>query len=276
KSNTFFKPFFDDELLDIIVYQTKLYAHQKNLDLDLTRDEFCVILGALLLSGYAKYPNKRMFWNNTSDVPIKLKNSMLLNRFETILHHICFNDNMQIDRSDKLYKLRPVIDILNDRFRKHGGLHENISIDESMILYYGKHHARPYIRGKPIGFGFENWALCTNSGYLMSFEIYTGKSQYKSGERGFGLGGDIGTYQFVAKDNTLLVQWNDNKIVTVASNFENEEIVHTTRWFTISKSRKCVLQTKLIANYNKRMGGVDKMDGLIALYRSRIRQRKWY
>ncbi|RZC39473.1 DDE Tnp 1 7 domain containing protein [Asbolus verrucosus] len=24
------------------------------------------------------------------------------------------------------------------------------------------------------------------------------------------------------------------------------------------------------------MGGVDKMDGLIALYRSRIRQRKWY
>ncbi|KAH1013172.1 hypothetical protein HUJ05_012195 [Dendroctonus ponderosae] len=116
---------------------------------------------------------------------------MRLNRFETILHHIHFNDNMQIDRSDKLYKLRPVIDILIDRFRKHGGLDENISIGESMIPYYGKHYAKQYIRGKPIRFGFKNWALCTSSGYLVSFEMYTGKSQDNSDERGFGLGGVI-------------------------------------------------------------------------------------
>jgi hypothetical protein len=87
---------------------------------------------------------------------------------------------------------------------------------------------------------------------------------------------DRGTYKFRAKDDTLLVQWKDNKVVTVASNFENDDIVNTTRWCTTSKSKKRIPQPKLIANYNKRMGGVDKMDGLIALYRSRIRQRKWY
>lgn len=333
----FFNLFFDGELLDTIVYQTNLYSQQKNIDLE--RDELYVILGALLLSGYAKYPNKRMFWNTTSDVPTILKNSMRLNRFETILHHIHFNDNLQIDRSDKLYKLRPVIDTLNDRFRKHGGLEENISIEESMIPYYGKHYAKQYIKGKPIRFGFKNWAFCTSSGYMVSFDINTGKSQDNTKARGFGLGGDIvlqllekseilpnngyklyfdnyftslqllehlsenkicatgtirknrtgrcpfpqknywklqdtGTYKFVAKDDTLLVQWKDNKVVTVASNFEKDEIVNTTRWCRTSKSKKRVPQPKLIANYNKGMEGVDKMDDLIALYRCRIRQRK--
>lgn len=268
---------------------------------------------------------------------------MRLNRFETILHpyqnHISkpyFNDNLQIDRSDKLYKLSPVIDTLNDRFRKHGGLEENISIDESMMPYYGKHYAKQYIKGKPIRFGFKNWALCTSSGYMVSFDIYTGKSQDNTEARGFGLGGDIvlqllekseilpnngyklyfdnyftslqllehlsenkicatgtikenrtGRCPFPqknywklqdrgTKDDTLLVQWKNNKVVTVASNFEKDEIVNTTRWCRTSKSKKRVPQPKLIANYNKGMGGFDKMDGLIALYRCRVRQRKWY
>lgn len=337
----FFNLFFDEKLLDLIVSQTNIYAQQKNSELGFTKDELYVMLGALLLSGYAKYPHKRMFWNSTPDVPPILKNSMRLNRFETLLHHLHFNNNLQIDRSDKLFKIRPVIDALNATFRKHGGLDEHISIDESMIPYYGKHYAKQYIKGKPIRFGFKNWALCTSNGYMISFEIYTGKSQNKNDERTFGLGGDVvlkllekseilpnegykvyfdnyftsldllshlsennicatgtirenrtghcpfpnknwwktqdrGSYKFVAKADTLLVQWKDNKIVTVASNFENNDIVNTTRWCRTSKSKKRISQPKLIANYNKRMGGVDKMDGLIALYRSRIRQRKWY
>ncbi|KAH1014392.1 hypothetical protein HUJ04_003236 [Dendroctonus ponderosae] len=84
-----------------------------------------------------------------------------------------------------------LIDILNDRFRKYGGLDENISIDESMIPYYCKHYAKRYIRGKPIRFGLKYWTICTSSGYLVSFEIYTRKSQDNSDKRGFGLGGDI-------------------------------------------------------------------------------------
>ena len=44
-----------------------------------------------------------------------------------------------------------------------------------MIPYYGKHYAKQFIRGKPIRFGFKNWALCTSSGYMMAFDIYVGK-----------------------------------------------------------------------------------------------------
>ena len=66
---------------------------------------------------------------------------------------------------------------------------EHLFIDESMIPYYGKHYAKQYMKGKPIRFGFKNWALCSSNGYMISFEIYTGKSN--TVEKVIGLGGDV-------------------------------------------------------------------------------------
>ncbi|XP_031352039.1 piggyBac transposable element-derived protein 3-like [Photinus pyralis] len=265
----------------------------------------------MLLSGYTKCPNKRMYWSTSDDVPKILSNSMRLNRFETILRHLHFNDNSSITPEDKLYKLRPIIDHLNTTFKKHGGLEEQISIDESMIPYYGKHYAKQYIKGKPIRFGFKNWALCTSTGYCVAFEIYTGKS---TNAHQFGLGGDVvisllkkaeiggnlgykiffdnyftgipdkkiwnkekrGSYKFIGSKELLLVQWKDNKVVTMASNFSNINVVKTSRWCRETKSKKPIDQPEVISVYNRGMGGVDKMDGLVVVYRSRIRQRKWY
>lgn len=334
----FFQLFFDQDLLTHIVDQTNVYGQQKNNTLNFTIEELFVIIGALLLSGYAKYPNKRMFWNGTNDTPIILKNSMRLNRFENLIRHMHFNDNSNISGADKLYKLRPIIEKLNNNFRFHGALEESISVDESMIPYYGKHYAKQYIKGKPIRFGFKNWALCTSSGYLVAFEVYTGKS---NAEKKFGLGGDTvlsllqksgikpkagykiyfdnyftsvrllehlsdmnicatgtirenrterckfltpkewkqkdrGSYEFMANDHVMLVQWKDNKVVTVGTNFEDNSVTSTKRWCKEGKTQKNIPQPKVISSYNKGMGGVDKMDGHIAAYRSRIRQRKWY
>lgn len=62
---------------------------------------------------------------------------MRLNRFETLpLLCLYFNNNLQNDRSDKLYKVRPVINALSDRFKKHGGVDEHTFIDENMIIPY--------------------------------------------------------------------------------------------------------------------------------------------
>lgn len=62
------------------------------------------------------------------------------------------------------------------RITYHGGLEEHLYVDESMIPYYGRHYAKQFIRGKPIRFGFKNWAICSSTGYMIAFEIYTGKS----------------------------------------------------------------------------------------------------
>lgn len=57
-----------------------------------------------------------------------------------------------------------------------------------MIPYYGKHYYKQFIRGKPIRYGFKNWAMCASSGNMTAFSLYTGKS---SDKKDFGLGGDI-------------------------------------------------------------------------------------
>ena len=65
----FFKLFFDEDLMSKIVEETNTYGQQKNKELNFTKEELYVLLGGMLLSGYAKYPNKRMFWNPTEDIP---------------------------------------------------------------------------------------------------------------------------------------------------------------------------------------------------------------
>lgn len=152
-------------------------------------DELHVVLAAFLLSGYGKYLNRRLYWSSEEDVPKILQNSMRRNRFETILKYLHFNDNSKLQQEDRLYKLRPLVDILNKNFRKHGGFDEHLSIDESMVPYYGKHYAKQFIRGKPIRFGYKNWVICSSSGYMYGFQIYTGKTSDKN--KLFGLGGDV-------------------------------------------------------------------------------------
>lgn len=141
------------------------------------------------MSGYAKYPNKRIFWSREDDIPKLLSESMRCTRFELILRFLHLNDNSTLNPDDNLYKLRPLIDMLNTAFSKNEGLDEMLSVDESMIPYYGKHCAKQFIRGKPIRFGFKNWAICSSSGYLISFDVYSGKNI--SRENVFGLGGDV-------------------------------------------------------------------------------------
>lgn len=48
------------------------------------------------------------------------------------------------------------------------------------------------------------------------------------------------------------------------------------RWSPAEKRRVRVPQPAAISAYNKNMGGVDMMDQAIAVYRSRIRQKKWW
>lgn len=97
----FFKLFFDQSLLNHIVEESNRYAQQKNVELKLTLNELYVVLGAFLLSGYGKYPNRRLYWSSDEDVPKLIQNSMRRNRFEMILKYIHFNDNSKLPQEDR-------------------------------------------------------------------------------------------------------------------------------------------------------------------------------
>ena len=58
---------------------------------------------------------------------------------------------------------------------------ENVSHDESMIEYFGKHGCKQAIRNKPIRFWYKVWCQNTVSGFLFAFDLYQGKT-YKGNE----------------------------------------------------------------------------------------------
>ncbi len=54
------------------------------------------------------------------------------------------------------------------------------------MLYFGKHSAKMYIKGKPIRFGYKLWAVCGAGGYPYKLKIYTGKDSTRRSEEPLG------------------------------------------------------------------------------------------
>lgn len=73
-------------------------------------------------------------------------------------------DNDHMNKTDKLWKLCPLIRKLKKNFASNFVPVSNLSCDESMIAYYGPHGCKQFIRGKEIGFGYKVWCLNSPSG----------------------------------------------------------------------------------------------------------------
>ena len=73
----------------------------------------------------------------------------------------------------------------------------------------------------------------------------------------------------------MVVQWHDNAIVTIATNFDAVQPVDS-----INRRGKgvkiSVPQPHMVGQYNKYMGGVDLFDQNVSCYRIGIRSKKWY
>lgn len=81
----------------------------------------------------------------------------------------------------------------------------------------------------------------------------------------------------VSADGTVVVvKWQDNKPVHLASNFVGIGTNDTAkRWDKKSKKYIEVTRPEIVSLYNTGMGGVDLLDQLISYYRIFIRSRKW-
>ena len=98
------------------------------------------------------------------------------------------NVNSAINKDDKLFKVRPYIELLNKKFQQFGVHKTNLLIDEHMIAYQGRHSARMCCKNKPIRFGYKAWTLASSDGYVYAFNLYIGKSNKdKTSESSLGL-----------------------------------------------------------------------------------------
>lgn len=182
--------FFDEELLNKIKKFSEKYAKDNNRhDFFLTITDLKRFIGILVFSGYHTLPQLEMYWSRDEDKGVALvKNCMSRNKFRNIKRNLHLCDNAELDKNDKFAKLRPLFDAINERNLQFGLFSHNLSIDEEMVPYFGRHSAKMFIKGKPVRFGFKLWCLCSEDGYLFQFMPYGGARKEKSE---MGLGADV-------------------------------------------------------------------------------------
>ncbi|XP_025407636.1 piggyBac transposable element-derived protein 2-like isoform X2 [Sipha flava] len=176
----FFAYFFNNELLIKIKEETELYSVQLNPNkpVTLSIDEIKRYLGICIYASVLHVPKIRDYWSVDLGFPL-IYNTMSRNRFELIKSVLHFNNNATMllpnnPNHDRLHKLRPIIDHLNNRFSSIP-CKETLSLDEQLCATKAKSYMKQYLPDKPHKWGFKLFILTDTQGYAYRFEIYSGQ-----------------------------------------------------------------------------------------------------
>ena len=150
-----FEFFLDDEFINFIVEETNRYARQKGVEFNESLREITTVFGILLVSGYHLLSNHPMYWSVEEDFRIALvAKAMSRDRFDEIIQFLHFSDNQNLDLTNKIRKLCPLMDQLNKKCTMTYFLSQHLDLNEAMTEYFRRHGCKQCIRSKLVGFGF--------------------------------------------------------------------------------------------------------------------------
>ncbi|XP_064597857.1 piggyBac transposable element-derived protein 2-like [Liolophura sinensis] len=241
---------------------------------------------------------------------------------------------------DRLHKIRPLQDNLNENFAKCAEPEAHMSVDEQIVPFKGHHNLKVSMEKKTNKWGYKIWGSAGASGYMHKF--YIQGDNLVQGEpnlpEGIGKSGEVvlnlvrhlpagthiyfdnyfaspdlhlelkkrglhatctvrqnrrricptltkkqfeekgrGSYDYRSAEGVLVCSWYDNKVVNVASNkCSVKPTTEVRRYDNKTKTYVNIECPALIKAYNKCMGGVDKCDMMLSLYRIKMKSRKWY
>lgn len=199
-SRDYFRLLFPDTLLEHIVEHTNnyaLYRQRKSGKLDphwrpTDLREMQAYIGLNILMGINQLPDYGMYW--ATDIFIGnagFKKTMTARRFEKLNQniHLCDRDQEPARGQpdyDGLYKIRPLLDVVQKTMWEAYGANRCLTVDEGAIAVKGRFSATQYMPSKPIKKGLKVWMLCdSKSGYCHRANIYVGKSNEDSGIVGY-------------------------------------------------------------------------------------------
>ncbi|PFX22429.1 PiggyBac transposable element-derived protein 1 [Stylophora pistillata] len=184
----FFFLFFTEEVWQLLVEQTNLYAEQKrgpkerSVWYPVTADEMKAWVSLYLNMGLVTKPNLSSYWSTDPALSSPIFPSIMSrDRFVQILQYLHFADNNQAPRADsagynKLYKIQPFLNLVIPKFQQVYKPNRQLNVDETLIKFKGKVHFRQYLPIRPGRFGIKAFTLAgSTSGYLLNSKIYTGK-----------------------------------------------------------------------------------------------------
>ena len=140
-----------DELLELIVEQPNLYAHQNGRIFTITREELKAFLGINFVMAINTLPTIPEYWRVDNLIGNdRIQNTIIQNHFCEIFQNLHFADNRKDDKTGNTFKLRPMIDRLNLRFSEVLSNDSEQNTDEHIVKFKGRSKIKQYIKLKPI------------------------------------------------------------------------------------------------------------------------------
>ncbi|XP_056388350.1 piggyBac transposable element-derived protein 4-like [Hyla sarda] len=194
KEADFFQLFFSEELISMIVEETNRYgeqfiaAHPQAYHarpyqwMPTNTLELKKFLALFFNMGIIKKPTIRSYWSMDLVYHTPLYHSVMPRaHFEVLLKflHYANTENCALPSDpnfDRIYKILPLINYLNQTFSKTYTSEKEVAVDESLVHYKGKLHFRQYLPNKRARYGVKLYKLCESAtGYTHKFRVYEGK-----------------------------------------------------------------------------------------------------
>ena len=183
-----FKLFFTAAVIEYIVNETNRYARECMGDdtfakwVPVTAAEIEAYLGFMILMGINRLPPLRDYWRCDPAYHYgPVADHIPRDRFFEISRYLHFVDNTEIlPRShpnfDRLWKVRPIINMVSETFLNNYNPHMQNAVDEAMIPFKGRSSLKQYMPKKPVKRGFKVWVRADSlNGYICQFAVYVGK-----------------------------------------------------------------------------------------------------
>ena len=210
----YFMNVFGQDTFEMLLEETNIYRVEKNKEKEkikekenikekekkkykeiarITMNELRKTVGILMYISVVRMPNTRMFWSKTMG-HTAVSSVMTRDRFEEVVKLLHISNNRLQPKLgdpgyDKLYKVRQLLDSLNNNFKKFAEMEKVVSVDEQMIPFKGRLGLKVYMKNKPSKWGIKVWALAGQSGYVHSFNIFGDNLQPTEGPAGIGCSG---------------------------------------------------------------------------------------
>ncbi|XP_070000311.1 piggyBac transposable element-derived protein 4-like [Penaeus vannamei] len=183
--------FLTPELWDTMTRETNRYveqrpvtpsSHMKTWE-NTTVEELQSFIGLRLLMGLQPRPHSRYYWSKNRLLSSSVfPETMTRDRFDLLQSRLHFSDNEDPRAdTDRLWKLRPVLDILDTTFKTVYIPDRKIVVDESLWAFRGRHHAIQFNPTKRARFGMKVYRLCESdgagAGYTSAFNVYMGQDR---------------------------------------------------------------------------------------------------
>ena len=184
----FFNLFMTDDFWNNLVARSNEYAQRVinssrplrrksvlNKWKEVTVSEMKQFVGLVFHMGLVSMPTYKSYWSEDRLYKNEMfKSVMPRDRFTSIMRFLNFGEEPATE-NDRLAKIRFLLNHLNNTVPELFTPDKELSLDESMMLWRGRLVFRQYIKNKRHKYGIKFFELCTNDGFVLKTEIYSGQ-----------------------------------------------------------------------------------------------------